>query len=143
VRGVRVTIDGSSGTAQASHGVVVDVFALPWHNGNGVRFTYLAAPHAPVVAVFNGTRVDELGLRTRASLERDGFRPGPVETYFDQTVPQTRVLYAPGRQPFAESVRHTLHAGTVGRLDAPTQALLGSRAADVIVVAGEDLARRR
>jgi hypothetical protein len=145
VASVQVSISGVSKTAVARNGVVGGVFVMPWHNGSGVDFAYAAAPDAPVVAVFNATTSRGLGTRTLARLGRQAFRPGPLATYVSQAVRRTQVLFAPGARDTAEAVRHVLRAGYVAPLDALdplARDLLGSRHIDVVVVAGEDLARR-
>jgi hypothetical protein len=143
VRAVRVTIDGRSGTARALHGVVGGVFPLPWHNGNGVRFTYLAAPRAPVVAVFDASASGRASLRARRRVVAAAFRSGLILGVRLPRRARTAILYPPGAGPLARSVRNALHAGAIAPLDARTRTLLGSRAADVVVLAGDDLARSR
>jgi hypothetical protein len=138
VAAVRVTIDGVSGTVRVHDGVAGGVVTLPWHNGSGVGFTFIAAPDAPTVAVLNGTRRDGLATTTIRRLGRQAFRSGVVGTYDSQAVPRTRVLFAPGQRSDAEAVRRVLRVARVGPLDAHTRSLLtrGGPLADVVVVVG-------
>jgi LytR cell envelope-related transcriptional attenuator len=140
---VRVTSDGRSGTVDAHANVAAGLLPLPLHHVGGVRFSYIAGPHAPVVALLNASGTTGLATTAGFRLGRQAFRRGIVGTYAER-VSRTRIEYAPGHAADAQAVRRVLLAGAVQPLDpAARQALTGSGPLpDVTVVMGEDLATR-
>jgi LytR cell envelope-related transcriptional attenuator len=150
---VRITAGGRSGTVDVAAGVAAGLLPLPWHDTGDVRFSYVARPDAPVVALLNATRVGGLATHFAGRLEREAFRRGVIGTYPGPRsaacppacrLTRTRIEYAPGHAADAQAVRRVLHAGAVGALDpAARRALTGSGPLpDVTVVLGEDLAAR-
>lgn len=89
------------------------------------------------VAVLNGTTVPGLAAQVSDSLDKLGFKRGPVTNAADQQIPATKVQYAAGNRAAARSIAKALHIGAVLPLDAGTQALAGPSAM-VVVTVGTD-----
>jgi hypothetical protein len=122
VAAVRVTIDRQTHTVAASRGVVAGVAVLPWHNGSGVRFTYVPGPGAPVVAVLDGSGHPGRATSTARQLRGQAFRTGVIGTLAPRT--RTSVLFSPGHQADAQAVARVLRIPVVAPLDAAARAAL-------------------
>jgi hypothetical protein len=93
------------------------------------------------VAVLNGTSINGLAGTVAADVQANEYRLGPVTS----TTPgeaKTVVMYADGEKAAAQKVARDLglEPGAVEELDREARLLAGD--ADVVVVAGEDRARR-
>jgi LytR cell envelope-related transcriptional attenuator len=122
VGAARVTIDRQTRAVPAHDGVVGGVVVLPWHNGSGVGFSYAPGPHAPVVAVLNGSGTPGLATRTARRLRREAFRTGVIGTVAPHA--RTRVLFAPSHEADAQAVARVLRVAGVGPLDPAARAAL-------------------
>lgn len=105
-------------------------------------------PGAVTVAVVNSTSVNQLAHHVGARLTRLGFKEGTLATATNQSRVTTAVAYLPGHRNDALAVAHVLKlpATVVGAASASTEGLVcpsvTTCTADVIVVAGSDLASK-
>lgn len=137
--------------------LVVVLSGASSHHGAGVHSSRPSiaaapsgvAPGAVTVAVVNATSVNQLAHRVGGRLAGKGFREGALATASGRSLTTTAVAYLPGHRKDALAVAHALSlparavrqasSSTMG-LVCPVGAVCG---ADVIVVAGSDLAPRR
>jgi len=106
-------------------------------------------PGAVTVAVVNATSVNQLAHHIGDRLTSRGFKEGTLATASNQSLAATTVGYLPGHRSDALAVAHALRlpASAVIPASSSNKALVcpagATCAADVIVVAGSDLAPRR
>lgn len=107
------------------------------------------APSSVTFAVINGTTVNQLAHHIGDRLARHGFKESTLATASNETLTTTSVGYLPGHRDDALAVAHTLKLAASAVRPAP-QSSLGlvcpsatTCTADVIVVAGTDLAPKR
>jgi hypothetical protein len=106
-------------------------------------------PSAVMVAVVNGTSVNQLAHHIGDRLVSRGFKEGTLATASDESLTRTTVGFLPGHRNDALAVAHALRlpAGAVRAASGNTEGLicpvLSTCLADVIVAAGSDLAATR
>jgi hypothetical protein len=107
-------------------------------NAQAKRSGAAVKPGNVTVAVLNGTTVPGLAAMLREQIAAAGFKKGTIDVFSDQSLAESVVQYAPGRQAEAKAVGRRFGISQREPVTADSRALAGD--ATVIVVAGADKA---